>query len=81
MTNERPLEMAELKIADIIHSCSDSAHLFREVSPMTAKIIRKSYFAVCDLRSKTDATDEGDRELLHSYADMLIEIANALKEL
>lgn len=48
---------------------------------MTAKILRKSYFTVCDLRTKTDATDEGDRELLHSYADVLIEIANVLKEL
>ena len=81
MTNERPLEQAELKVIDFIRNLSDSSYLFREVSPNTAKVIRKSYFKVCGLRMNTEASDEGDRELLQSYAEALIEIGNALKEL
>lgn len=81
MTNERPLELSEVKVADIIRIFSESSHLFREVSPSTAKLIRKSYSSVCELRNKTDATAEGDRELIHAYADVLIEIATALKQL
>ena len=82
MTNTRPLEDAERNIANLTRDISETAHLFRDVDPEVARVIRRAHSeAIGSLRAHTDANDEGDRELLRAYGAYLAEVAKALQSL
>ena len=41
MTNARPLDLAELKLANLTHEISETARLFTDADPKVGKIIRR----------------------------------------
>ena len=82
MTNARPLDLAELKLANLTHEISETARLFTDADPKVGKIIRRAFFEKIGYRrAHIEVNDEGDRELLRAYGDYLAEVAKALQSL